>query len=205
MTYIVVEDKDLVKAADVLEAAFYTNPLHRAMLKERLKVPLEDNLNFEATKGTFKDRIFQLKRCGADIVHSDDFTAVAVWLRPNLKMPPPPITALVQEFKDKIQALKDSHGYTDRADWHLLLIARDQNKTFKGSVRSLIEPYLQTAKDEKTGASVTAIDQRAREIYEYFGFKAVDSFKLGENRLDRNGLPDPNGEGLEVTYLVYDA
>lgn len=204
MTYIVVEDKDLEKVADVLEAAFYTNPLHRAMLKERLKVPLEDNLDFEATKGTFKERIFQLKKEGADIVHSNDFTAVAVWLRPNLKMSPPPITALVQEFKDKMQALKDSHGYTDRADWHLLLIARDQSKISKGSVRRLIEPYLQKAKDEKTGASVVAIDQRAREIYEYFGFKVVDSFKLGENRLDRDGLPDPNGEGLEVTYLVYD-
>lgn len=204
MTYFLVKDKDLGKAADVLEAAFYTNPLHRVMLKEQLKIPMEDNLDFEATKGSFKDRIIELQKAGAEVVQSHDFTAVAVWVKPNLKMPPPPITSTVKEFKDKIQALKETHGYTDRVDWHLLLIARDKSKTTRGSVRNLIEPYLQRAKDEKTGASVTAIDKKAKEVYEYFGFKVVDSFKLGENIWDKNGLPDTNGEGLEVTYLVYD-
>lgn len=200
-----VEKQDLIKVSDVLEAAFYPNPLHRVMLKEQLKVPLEDHLDFELTRGTFKDRVVEMKDAGADVIQSDDFAVVAVWVKPKLQLPPPPtVTDTIKEFKTKIQALKATHGYTDRVDWHLNLIARDENKKTKGSVRKVIEPFLQKVKDDKVGASLVAIDKHAREVYEHFGFKVIGHITVGENRLDENGNPDPKGKGIEATYMVYD-
>jgi predicted acetyltransferase len=60
------------------------------------------------------------------------------------------------------------------------LLARDPERDGKGAVRAIIEELLRKAKDEGVSVWCVAGNERARGVYEFFGFRECGVVELGE-------------------------
>ena len=88
--------------------------------------------------------------------------------------------------------------------YYLFCIGRDPDdlKT-KGSVRSIFEYYKERADRENVAICLEAISEKARSVYEYFGFKNYKTFKYGVGEVDSKGNFDKNGEGFTGYLMIY--
>lgn len=197
---------NITRAAEVLDKAFAAVPLQQVLMKKLRGISLDEKL--DSCEGYFYVRLVALEGTGAEIIEADDYGLIAIWIRPGLVTESPnfgpEVEEFVNEFKTKMKSLKEEHGLIDRNDWHLNFIGRDPNNKKKGSIRKLLEPYLQKCRQEGTGASLAAISDHAFETYKHFGFKEVGRFTIGAGQVDNDGQANPNGAGLNIYYMIYD-
>ena len=124
---------------------------------------------------------------GALVVEAGNFAAVAVWEPPS-SIPAPLTGAQLQALADErpvfalfahdIQIAVDECFGTPRAPfWRLSLMARDPERKDKGAVRAVIEPFVARAREEKVSLCLVAGNARARDVYQYFGFRIVTTIR----------------------------
>jgi hypothetical protein len=140
-------------------------------------------------------RIEAKVRLGSSIVEADDFAAVACWEPPSAVLPDytekqldemaekRPIYA---QFNRDFQAARLECMGEGQKHWRLSLMARDPERISKGVVRAIIQPYVARAKSEGVPIWLVAGNQRARDVYAYFGFRVV---RLIWSRQDNLAVP----------------
>ncbi|TVY67401.1 Puromycin N-acetyltransferase [Lachnellula suecica] len=120
---------------------------------------------------------------GSFIVEADDFAAVACWEPPTAVQDNHSAAELgelqfIQEIED---AKKACLG--ERKCWLLSLMARDPGMISKGAVRAVIEPFVERARTHGVPVWLVAGNERARDVYAYFGFVVVKVVYSGEERI----------------------
>lgn len=122
---------------------------------------------------------------GAVIVEAGNFAAAACWQPPCAVPDHLTEVEIVQmekerpafaDFVRQSQSIQKSHLGTKQKPWLLTLMARDPNRKDKGAVRAVIEPLMHKAKQEGEPLWLIAGNQRARDVYEYLGFREVQVF-----------------------------
>lgn len=125
---------------------------------------------------------------GSLIVEADNFAAVACWEPPGavrrhsveeleeLEKERPIYAAFIRD----IEAAKNGFLGEGQQCWQLSLMARDPLRTSKGAVRAIIEPFVERSKEEKVPIWLVAGNERARDVYAYFGFEVLKVIYLGE-------------------------
>lgn len=135
----------------VLKSEIYSSTLHR--------------MNTKCTHGSF-------------VVEADDFAAVACWEPPLSNSNSSPQTLdlterpLYAKFITAIEAAK-MDCLKGNPCWQLSLMARDPERTSKGAVRVLVEGLMARARREKVPVWCVAGNERARDVYAYFGMRVV--------------------------------
>ncbi|ROW12051.1 hypothetical protein VMCG_00839 [Cytospora schulzeri] len=145
-------------------------------------------------------RIKAKTAAGASIVEAAGFAAVACW-EPPQSIPPDLHEEEIQEiarqgrpvFAEFLRDLQNARREVlgnHRQFWSLSLMARDPNRKDKGAVRAVIQPYVDRARREGVPLWLVAGNERARDVYAYFGFgvvKVLKSFPSQKTRL-QDGL-----------------
>lgn len=127
---------------------------------------------------------------GSSIVEADKFAAVACWEPPGAVRRDHTMEELQELAKERpiyaafirdIEAAKVECLGENPKCWQLSLMARDPLRTSKGAVRAVIEPFVERAKEEEMPIWCVAGNERARDVYAYFGFEVVKVVHLGED------------------------
>ncbi|KAH7310964.1 hypothetical protein BKA65DRAFT_518371 [Rhexocercosporidium sp. MPI-PUGE-AT-0058] len=173
------------KLADISSRATFSDPLNSLFQTERIgplsQVKVEDL--YEATLIRIETKV----GLGSQIVEADEFSAVACWEPPGavhqnhsdeeleeLARTRPVYSGFIRDIEAaRLECLGE------RNCWQLSLMARDPLRTSKGAVRAIIEPYVERAKKEKVPIWCVAGNERARDVYSYFGFEVVKVIHSG--------------------------
>ncbi|KAL2062132.1 hypothetical protein VTL71DRAFT_6398 [Oculimacula yallundae] len=150
---------------------------------------------------TTLSRISQKVSLGSQIVEADSFAAVACWEPPGAVHPKHTASQLAEIAKtrpvyaDFIRDIEDARseclGEFENRCWQLSLMARDPERRSKGAVRAILEPFLERARREGTPVWCVAGNERARDVYQYFGFRVVRVVRSGQ------------GEGVRTWCMVF--
>lgn len=129
---------------------------------------------------------------GSSVVEADNFAAVACWEPPGAtrgQYNDEELQELAKKrpiyaaFNRDIDNAKNECLGEGQKHWQLSLMARDPLRTSKGAVRAIIEPYVQRAKEDGVPIWLIAGNERARDVYAYFGFKLVKVVYSGEEKV----------------------
>ena len=125
------------------------------------------------------------------IVEADNFAAVVCWEPPGA-LRNHDVTELEEiakarpiyvSFLRDIQVARIECLGAEQKCWQFTLMARDPLRTSKGAVRAVMEPFLQRAKEERLPVWCVAGNERARNVYAYFGFRVVKVVYSGEEKV----------------------
>lgn len=119
---------------------------------------------------------------GAFIVEAAGFAAVACWEPPE-SIPPDHTEEEFEEMsrerpifakfaKDYERTRRELFGKSQKF-WNLSLMARDPDRIDKGAVRAVLEPFIAQARRNGEPLWLVAGNERARNVYGYFGFRVV--------------------------------
>ncbi len=76
-----------------------------------------------------------------------------------------------------------------------------------GAISQLVKPYLMRAKKEGVPVMLEASSLHSKAIYEHYGFKFYEEFRLGKGkvRVDDDGtlVEDENGSGIPQYFMIY--
>ena len=177
------------KLADISSRATFSDSLNSLFQIERVgpasKVKLQDL--YEATLFRIETKV----KLGSQIVEADDFAAVACWEPPGAVHP----NHTTEELKEIALQRPIYSGFIrdieaartkclgEQKCWQLSLMARDPIRTSKGAVRAIIEPYVKRAQEERVPIWCVAGNERARDVYSYFGFKVVEVVHSGPEQV----------------------
>ncbi|KAK5962057.1 uncharacterized protein PWA37_000087 [Arxiozyma heterogenica] len=143
---------------------------------------------------------------GAEFIQANNFHAVAIWTAPEIlvKVPRTNDETFNKVFFDDLEEVKQKVLPNGMKYYYLFCIGRDPDDvTTKGSVRSIFEYYKERADRENVAICLEAISDKARSVYEYFGFKNYKTFKYGVGEVDSKGHVDKNGEGFTGYLMIY--
>ena len=162
------------------------------MLFQRDKIGSSAQVTLENIYKSTLIRIETKVGLGSLIVEADKFAAVACWEPPggvHRNHSAEELEELAKErpvygaFIRDIEAAKDECLGKDQKFWQLSLMARDPLRTSKGAVRAVIEPFIQRSKAERVPIWCVAGNERARDVYAYFGFEVVKVIYSGEEKV----------------------
>jgi hypothetical protein len=162
------------------------------MLFQRDKIGSSAQVTLDNIYESALQRIETKVGLGSLIVEADNFAAVACWEPPGAVRPSHNVEELKELAKERpiyaaflrdIQAAKNECLGEGQKCWQLSLMARDPLRTSKGAVRAIIEPLVERSKVERVPIWCVAGNDRARDVYAYFGFKVVKLIYSGEERV----------------------
>lgn len=175
--------------------------------------PTVDQL-YTANMGRLRTKASQ----GALLVEAGDFAAVAVWEPPHctkgqddgfekrLMDVEESGRLLFLDFLQGMEDAKDSvlgKGEGREGYWQMSLLARDVGKAgVKGAVRAVLEFGLERARREGRKVWLAAGNERARDIYKYFGWRVVEQLVVGKDVVGRDGRRKEGGEGVSTWLMV---
>ncbi|KAI3396163.1 hypothetical protein diail_426 [Diaporthe ilicicola] len=150
---------------------------------------------------------------GAFIVEAAGFAAVACWEPPE-SIGPDRSEQAIKEIsrerpiygkfiKEYEEARREVFG-DSRRFWVLSLMARDPERADKGAVRAVIEPFVAKAREDGVPIWLVAGNERARDVYGYFGFRVVrvmKSFPTDKMKAE-GGLSEKALEGVSTWCMV---
>lgn len=178
------------RIAEISSRACLSDPLNMLFQCDRLGPSAQ--VTVESIYESTLPRIETKVGLGSLIVEADNFAAVACWEPPGavhrnhtneeleeLSKGRPIFATFIGDIE---AARKDCLG-EDQKCWQLSLMARDPLRTSKGAVRAVIEPFVKRAKEEKVPLWLVAGNERARDVYAYFGFEVVKVVYLGEEKV----------------------
>jgi len=165
---------------------------------------LSHGKTYEETLKQLTTRSQQFMDIGAEVVQAGDFSAVAIWIPPNVDHPPPnnpdKPDPRMEALKAQYKAATEKH-FKDKPFWELMFLARDPSKQTKGAVSAIVKPFLQRAQKERIPAVLFCIAEHAKEVYHHFGFKVLETIPVGVGVVNKDNVEDENGEGI-TTYLM---
>jgi hypothetical protein len=162
------------------------------MLFQRDKTGSSAQVTLENIYKTNLLRIETKVGLGSSIVEADKFAAVACWEPPEAvhrNHTSEELKELAKErpiyadFVRNIEAAKNECLGEGQKYWQLTLMARDPLRTSKGAVRAIIEPFVERSKEERVPIWCVAGNERARDVYAYFGFEVVKVIYSGEEKV----------------------
>lgn len=189
--------QDWRKAGEIIGTAFYPNKFNQLITEH---CSLEENVK------EYQERVEHVMQNNTLCLQSDDYSAVALWTPPEWRIVPYSIDLhghfefSEDEFKRCADKFFVNYGIPY---WHLTLVAKNVNSNTKGSVSKVMKPILEDAKERGIPAALECIDERARQIYEHYGFKTYEIIKIGEGSVNSLGEEQEGGEGLTLWYMIY--
>jgi hypothetical protein len=162
------------------------------MLFQRDKIGSSAQVTLENFYESTLHRIETKVGLGSLIVEADNFAAVACWEPPGAVRRNHNVEELKELAKERpiyaaflrdIQAAKNECLGEGRKCWQLSLMARDPLRTSKGAVRAIMVPFVERSKEERIPIWCVAGNERARDVYAYFGFKVVKVIYSGEEKV----------------------
>ncbi|KAE9377349.1 hypothetical protein N431DRAFT_436582 [Stipitochalara longipes BDJ] len=178
------------RLADISARACFSDPLN--MLFQGEKIGSVTQVTIETLYISTLIRIETKVGLGSLIVEADKFAAVACWEPPGAVHRNHTVEELEEIAKERpIYAAFIHDNEAARSEclgdgqkcWQLSLMARDPLRTSKGAVRAVIEPFVERAKEERVPIWCVAGNERARDVYAYFGFKVVKVIYSGEEKV----------------------
>ncbi|KAH6677269.1 hypothetical protein B0J14DRAFT_583848 [Halenospora varia] len=178
------------RLAEISSRACFSDPLN--MLFQRDKIGSSTQVTLENIYKSTLLRIETKVRLGSSIVEADKFAAIACWEPPGATCRSHNIEELKELVKERpiyaafiqdIEAAKNKYLGEGQKCWQLSLMARDPLRTSKGAVRAIIELFVERSKEERVPIWCVAGNERARDVYAYFGFKVVKVIYSGEEKV----------------------
>ncbi|KUI62528.1 Putative increased recombination centers protein 11 [Cytospora mali] len=200
------------RLAEVSSRATLHDPLNRLFQREKTgpSTPITSTQLYDACLA----RIETKTAAGAFVVEAAGFAAVACW-EPPQSIPPDLSEEELQEiarqgrpvfaaFLRDLQYAKQEVLGDHKRFWSLSLMARDPNRKDKGAVRAVIEPFVARARREGVPLWLVAGNQRARNVYSYFGFKVVKVLRScpSEKMSAEAVLSENDGTMIETWCMV---
>lgn len=187
-------------------AAFATEPANDFLMKKFFNVPTSEYCSPYRIHALMHliNSIYYDK--GAELIQANNFHATAIWTNPDqpVDFPRTNDETFNSIFFDDLTQVKAKILPDGMKYYYLFCIGRDPNDMeTKGSVRSIFEYYKERADRENVAICLEAINDHARSVYEYFGFKNYKTFRYGVGEVDENGALDPNGEGFTGYLMIY--
>ncbi|CDO93273.1 unnamed protein product [Kluyveromyces dobzhanskii CBS 2104] len=198
--------KDVERASKCLDKAFADSPANDYLMKKFFNVSVREPCSKARVNSMLKYFLHLYDDFGAEIVEANGFDAVAVWTTPkshfhqnetnDAKFNDIFFTNLGRVTKSLIPEGVDYY--------YLFIIGKDlTHPEIRGSVRAIFDAYKKRADAENCAMVLEAISEKAKSVYEYFGFKNYLDFSFGQNEVDSNGNYDPNGEGFNAHLMIY--
>ncbi|TVY80743.1 Uncharacterized protein LSUE1_G002553 [Lachnellula suecica] len=191
--------------AHVICKAFAGDALNRAAILSLDSSPNDTVISLERCIQHFIPSIKNKAASGALLVEAGDWAAVALWVPPDVKIPPPNLNGnlspLIVEYFQKFSEAKKRH-LRDRDYWYLNLLGRHPERKDPGAIRALFQPFLLKAEEAGLPTWVEATNDHARDVYIHFGFKVVEEVKIGEGSVDGTGNLVPGGSGVVIYGMI---
>ncbi|KAL2414150.1 hypothetical protein ABEF95_004986 [Exophiala dermatitidis] len=200
----VKDEQEITRFAEVIAAAFANDALNRYIYLGRESRPDHPKFNnFQERVQYWVSLIRRRFEAGGILLHTYDWAAVALWLRPGVKKPRPSgtISEGAAEYTEKFEAMKKKY-LGDQPYWYLNLIGRAPGRSEKSAIRNLVEPFMQKARQENIPVWLEATNEHARDVYAYFGFRVAEEVRIGQGVVNAEGFAEPGGEGVRVWGMV---
>ncbi|KAK5049404.1 hypothetical protein LTR84_004333 [Exophiala bonariae] len=187
------------RLADIYARASVQDPL--IIMFEQDKDPSVMSVTAALVRKACEGRIERKVNLGSLIVEAANFAAVACWEPPSATpslLTTEELEVIAQQrptfaqFTRDIQSARIEILGPETKYWSLSLMARDPDRKDRGAVRAVIEPFVARAKEEGVPLWLTAANTRARDVYQYFGFRVVryiESFPQGQKQGEGGGVP----------------
>ncbi|CCK72687.1 uncharacterized protein KNAG_0L00640 [Huiozyma naganishii CBS 8797] len=197
---------DVDRASETLYAAFADQPANDYMMRKLFGIPLDERFSAARINGAQHYMNAWYHDHGAEVVEANDFNAVAIFTVPGHHATPPRSgdPTFDSVFYDQLdaakrEAIRGTNGY-----YYLYVVGRDPRDTrTRGSVRAIFDAYKDRADCEGCAIVLEAINERARRVYEYFGFRTCLTFQFGQGEVNSAGELDAQGEGFTAYLMVY--
>lgn len=216
------DDAGLDRLIDGIATAFIRTELSRAFITEIDNTPPpypSPSFNVERLTQHFGPAIKDALRDGAEIVEAGDFSALAVWETTSYRGIPfqavhasaGPIRA---EWRATCVRLKNTYIGTRKSPdgtetlnpfYHLGFLARNPKvPVVQGAIAAVLQPWLKRAENEGVPVWLEATYPRAVELYERYGFRLVETCKVGVGARNAEGWPEEGGDGCLAYAMIYD-
>lgn len=198
--------QDIARVTNVMNKAFKNDHANDYIMKKMFNIPIREKCSkyrIESAMHLLSSNYFDN---GAEIVQANNFNAVAIWTKPghHVKIPltdDPEFNRqyILENEQAKGIIIPEGMGY-----YYLFTIARDpDDTTVKGSVRAIFDHYKDRADRENCCIVLEAINEKARDVYQYFGFQVCRTFHYGVGEVNMQGEYDPEGTGFTAFLMVY--
>jgi hypothetical protein len=162
------------------------------MLFQREKTGSSAQVTFESIYESSLLRMETKVQFGSTIVEADNFAAVACWEPPRVVHRNQSVEELEELEKERLIYADFIRNSEDEKEeclgeaqkcWQFSLMARDPLRASKGAVRAIIELFVVRSKEERVPIWCVAGNERARDVYAYFGFQVVKVVYSGEDKV----------------------
>ncbi|PMD16245.1 hypothetical protein NA56DRAFT_318614 [Hyaloscypha hepaticicola] len=176
------------RLAEISSRACFSDPLN--MLFQREKTGSLAQVTLRSLYESSLLRIETKVRLDSTIVEADNFAAVACWEPPRTDHLNHSVEELEELEKERpiyadfirnIEAAKEACLGGTQEHWQFSLMARDPLRASKGAVRAIIELFVVRSREERVPIWCVAGNERARDVYAYFGFQVVKVVYSGED------------------------
>ncbi|KIW17651.1 hypothetical protein PV08_04846 [Exophiala spinifera] len=184
----------------------------RATVDDALNVVFEQDKNGSSTGPVTASMLYPASRArvatkvkaGSFVAEAADFAAVVCWEPPDAVARPlsePELQELAKgrpvfaKFVRDQQAARAATFGTDQPYWNMTLMARDPERSDRGAVRAVIEPFVARARKDGVPMWLCAANERARDVYAYFGFRVVEVIY---SVVEAKGDGDADGDADQV-------
>lgn len=198
--------QDVARVTNVMNKAFQNDHANDYIMKKLYNIPINQNCSkyrVESTMHLLSSHYFDN---GAEVVQANNFNAVAIWTKPGQGVDIPLTND--SEFNRQYMLENDEAKHIIIPEgmeyYYLFTIARDpEDSSVKGSVRAIFDHYKARADEENCCIILEAINEKARDVYKYFGFKVCRTFHYGVGEVNSLGQYDPEGTGFTAFLMVY--
>lgn len=199
---------NVAKVQETLSIAFADSASCHYLTKKFLNLPATKHFSDEELYSSYGFFCKDFQSKGGFLLESNNFDCVAIALPPSdfpTKSERTEDPRFNAQFIDTINAHKKTLGLgTKLKYYYLFMIGKNlEHPEVRGSARAILN-YLKTKADEANAALVLeAISEKAKRVYEYFGFVDYADVNYGQGEVNSRGEPDENGEGFVLNLMVY--
>ncbi|KAJ4349333.1 uncharacterized protein N0V89_007947 [Didymosphaeria variabile] len=191
----ITDPSEIPRFAAIVAAAFSQDALNRYLFMGRESNPEHPKIQTLDDRKKYWEAIIQPRFEGG---------AILVEFPPGVEKKPHPAATVsegVAEYLTFYKALKEEK-LGSRPHWHLNIIGRDPERSDKGAVTAIFEPFLAEAKAKNIPVWLESTNAHAKGVYEYFGFKVVGQIRIGKGIAGSDGWVKEGGDGVETWGMI---
>lgn len=196
---------NIERTLHTLSIAFSVVPCNTFILKKISNIPYDVEVSKERIDLIMKSLIELCLDKGGFIVEVDDFAAVGVFTPPGLTLNMPLTSDLNfnEAFVDRGLFYRKKY-LRDIDYYYLFLLGKDFTvQGGKGGVRSIFDQYKKKCDEQNCALVLECINEKAKSMYEYFGFKTYGIYQIGQNEVNSNGEVNHEGKGFTIYFMIY--
>ena len=216
------DSASLDRFLDGIAASFANTALSRAFITEIDSTPPPypaPSINIARIRRHITPGITDGAHSGAELVEAGDFSALAVWETTSYRGIPFTETLrnvgpIREEWRLKVRRCKEKYigletkqeGSEDfKPFYHLGFLARNpEQRAVPGAISAVVKPWLRRAEEEGVPVWLEATYVHAMEVYKHFGFRVVETIRVGVGARSKEGWPEEGGEGVCAYAMIYD-